>query len=95
MHLPARFFTPTLAVCARVAGTVGESQDLARVQAKTGTVLAPRGAKMRREIEAAGVVLVGKVDAVEEESGRVVETKRRRNRLFRSVPIYEKVQVMS
>jgi len=39
-------------------------------------------------------VLVGKIDGVEEASGCLIEHKHRMNRLFRFIPLYERIQIM-
>lgn len=77
-------------------GATQESADLNLAEHNLGSIK-HRNAHVARKILQIGdgmaVALVGRADGLDNQ-GRVVEAKRRRNRLFNKVPAYEQVQVM-
>lgn len=78
-------------------GAKREAAALDALEAATGEKVVARNSEyfhrslgMWREHE---LVLVGMIDGRRSSDGEVVETKERRNRLFRAVPEYERVQL--
>ncbi len=78
-------------------GTVLEEQDLDNLEVKLDTKIVQRNDKyhwLKVPIVDCETIITmkGKFDGVNQD-GRVVETKRRRNKLFKKIPLYEKVQL--
>lgn len=78
-------------------GITLEKQDLNNLEVKLDTEIVKRNDKcyllMIPIVECGTIItMIGKFDGVNKD-GRVVETKRRRNKLFKQIPLYEQVQL--
>jgi hypothetical protein len=73
-------------------GSISEVSDLAKCMVETFSDNCTYS-KLLKESEMYIYVLVGMIDAREADSNRVVEAKRRKNRLFGSIKEYEAVQL--
>ena len=81
-------------------GNVLEKKELNKMQARRGTNIVNRNSCFYTTTLELGsyqsmnytAIITGKIDGYEEETGKLVETKHRRSRLFNEVPLYEKVQ---
>ena len=77
-----------------------EKKDINKIQDEKGTVISKRNDNYYTLVLELGeydntpykCIIVGKIDGFEEETSRLIESKHRRSRLFKYVPIYEKVQ---
>jgi len=77
-----------------------EKKDINKIQEQKKTVISKRNDSFYTLSLELGeydnisykCTIIGKIDGFEEETSRLVESKHRRSRLFKYVPIYEKVQ---
>ena len=81
-------------------GNLLEKKELNKMQSRRGTNIVNRNSCFYTTTIELGeyesinytAVVTGKIDGYEEETGKLIESKHRRSRLFNEVPIYEKVQ---
>ena len=80
----------------KMGGIVHEKKDLDTLAKKEGVTITKRTTVMNHMIinldEVSELKLTGKIDGYCPEKDCIIETKHRKNRLFRTVPEYERVQ---
>jgi len=77
-----------------------EQKDINKIQETKGTNISKRNDNFYTlELELGEYdntpykcIIIGKIDGFEEETSRLIESKHRRSRLFKYVPVYEKIQ---
>ena len=81
-------------------GNILEKKELNKMQSRRGTKIVNRNSCFYTTTIELGeyqsvnytAIVTGKIDGYEEETGKLIESKHRRSRLFNDVPLYEKVQ---
>lgn len=83
--------------CAR--GSINEEPDLTKLMSEKKYIPIPHNNKYYLDIRVNGdiISIVGTIDTLaKDEAGEfIIETKRRQNRLFDTVPLYEKIQCIA